>query len=364
MKIFSPGRINLIGEHTDYNNGFVLPAAIDKGITFSVQRTGNKGIYIQALDIDESMIFQEGGTLPPSLSWKTFMAGILLELENEGLDWNGLKVDFTSNLPIGSGMSSSAALGCGFIFALVKYLNHPMSRKAIAQLAQLVDHKYVGVRSGIMDQFASLHGKKGQAILLDCQSIEHQLIPFQPEDYTFLLVNTMVKHSLAESAYNDRRAACEKGASLLGANSLRTVNFEQLNENKAIFEEDTFVKCQYVLEENDRVKKACQALRADDFITFGQLMNASHEGLSQAYQVSCEELDFLAETAQNLTGVLGARMMGGGFGGCTINLVKTSELDLIKSTLISAYKAKFGIEAETYIANIAEGTYVMDTDCD
>lgn len=359
MRIFSPGRINLIGEHTDYNGGFVLPSAIDKGITFSVKETNQKGITVIALDLGESMSFTEKEGLPITLSWRTFMMGILLELKRQDFNWNGLEVSFSSNLPIGSGMSSSAALGCGFIFALVKYRDFSMSRIEIAQLAQLVDHKYVGVRSGIMDQFASLHGKSGHAILLDCHTLEHQLIPFQSEDYTFLLINTMVKHSLAESAYNDRRAACERGASLLSARSLREINLSQLEENKSLFDQDTYVKCRYVLEENNRVEAACTALKQGDFKIFGQLMNASHKGLTEDYKVSCEELDFLATAAQKMTGVLGARMMGGGFGGCTINLVEKKQLDHIATALTQQYEDTFGVKPENYKANIAQGTYII-----
>lgn len=351
----APGRINLIGEHTDYNEGFVMPAAIDSHITFAIAPNGTDHFNFYAVDYKEQASF-DLSTLKPGDGWINYLMGVVDGFSD--LRIRGVDCVFGSTIPVGAGLSSSAALCCGFGFALNELYSINLSRVEIAKIAQRSEHEFAGVRCGIMDQFASLHGKKNSALLLDCKSLEYETLPVLLGDYRIMLIDTKVKHSLASTAYNDRRASCEEGARLLGKSSLRDVTRTMLDENQDRLGEEVYVKCSFVVGEIARTLKAAEFLKSGDIQKFGALLYETHWGLSRSYDVSCEELDFLVDLAEEQRdSVIGARMMGGGFGGCTINLVHRSRVDFMRGYVHEKYFATFKKEPDFYLVNLADGVH-------
>ncbi len=360
--IKAPGRINLLGEHTDYNGGFVLPAAIDKAIYFQLSSRSDLKLIVEAVDLEESVEFDNINEPEIKLSsWSLHLVGVILEIKKLGFTFShGLNVTFGGDIPNGAGLSSSAAVESGFGFALNEVFNLKLSKLQIAEIAQLTEHNFVGVKCGVMDMYASVFSKENSVIKLDCKTLSHEYLPIQEGDYQFVLVNSAVKHNLAESAYNERRQQCESGVITLNEKFgdiafLRDANLDQLNEIKADISEVLYNRCKYVIEENNRVEAAVAILNNNDLEKFGNLMNQTHEGLSNLYEVSCSELDFLQKTALNIEGVIGSRMMGGGFGGCTLNLIKKVNLDNFVGVIKAAYEENFKIIPEVYIVKIGRG---------
>jgi galactokinase len=355
---FSPGRINLIGEHTDYNNGYVFPAAIDKGIVSAIQKNNNRICTVFAVDKNESFEFSLQNIQPLEKgNWKNYVLGVVSEtLKKHKLESN-FDIVFAGNIPSGAGLSSSAALENSIIFGLNELFNLKISKEEMIFISQKAEHNFVNVKCGIMDQYASMFGQDNAAILLDCRSLESLVFPIDFKGYEILLINSNVKHSLAESAYNDRRNVCEKIASILNVSSLREVTELQLNEIKNQISEGDFQKALYVIQENNRVLSASKALKENQINQFGQLLFDSHNGLQHQYEVSCKELDYLVEKAKENNGVIGARMMGGGFGGCTINILKKSTIDTFKKEIGFSYNEKFSQQCSFYSVNLSNGVY-------
>ena len=360
--IRSPGRINLIGEHTDYNEGFVLPAAIDKEITLALAANGTPyAVRLFATDMEASYEFDLREFSPSPRGWPNYLMGVVKVLQETGVDIPGFDCAFGGNIPIGAGLSSSAALECGIGFGLNELLGLGLDAPAIARIGQQAEHQFVGVKCGIMDQFANMHGKANHAIRLDCRSLSYQHFPLHLSDCLVVLCNTRVSHSLASSAYNTRREQCEAGVAVMqrhmpAIRSLRDADPALLAGCRSEMDPIVFQRCSYVIAENQRVNDACAHLEAGDLAAFGQQMYASHQGLQHEYEVSCPELDFLVDQTRALPGVLGARMMGGGFGGCTINLVARDAIEAFSQTITAAYTRQFDQAPEIYVANVAEGT--------
>jgi len=341
----SPGRVNLIGEHTDYNQGFVLPAAVDRGITMAIRPRSDRRFVLRALDLGRRLEGELKDLAPHAERWPNYLLGVLDQLHKAGHALGGFELVYGGDLPIGAGMSSSAALECGLAFSLNELFGLGLDRLTMAKLSQAAEHTFVGVKCGIMDQMASLLSQKDHVMMLDCQDLSCRFVPFRSPVKIFLC-DTQVGRALAESGYNQRRSQCEAGVALLRkyapqAQSLRDVSLALLDAHQADFEPVVYRRCRYVIEENLRVVAACAALERDDLPAFGRLMNQSHQGLSKAYEVSCPELDVLAEAAAAIPGVLGARMMGAGFGGCTINLVAVGQEEAFAQGMASAF-AKIG----------------------
>ncbi|MEQ8704567.1 MAG: galactokinase [Phaeodactylibacter sp.] len=358
------GRINIIGEHTDYNEGFVLPASINKYIYFAIAENGTNECHFHALDIDDSYQFSLNNIQRSEKGWANYLMGILDQLQQEDILLEGVDVVFGGNLPIGSGMSSSAALEAGFALGICSLFNLQKSRQELAQLAHRSSNNFLGVPSGIMDQFASLLGQRGHAIKLDCRSLQYEYVPLDLGEYELLLINTGVSHALANSAYKDRVRECHEGAAAVGrkykgVESLRDVSLAQLEDCRSDMTDIVFRRCQYVIEENERLHQALSLLTNGKMEELGALLLRTHEGLSKEYEVSCRELDFLVELAKDHKGVAGARMMGGGFGGCTLNLVKTeAREDFLKYAKKEYYRA-FSVQAEHYELEIVDGTDIV-----
>lgn len=355
----SPGRVNLIGEHTDYNGGFVFPGAIDKAIVAAICPTESDTIRVYSYDMKETEEFALDEK--PIRSWALYIYGVVTEILKRGHRLTGFDCVFGGDIPIGSGLSTSAALESTFAFALNDLFQLNLTKLDMAQIGQAAEHNAVGVRCGIMDQFASVFGEEGHLIRLDCRSLEYELVPFHPKNCRVVLLDTQVKHNLAASEYNIRRAECEEGVSTIRkkyaqVELLRDVTIEMLDEFKKELKESTYRRCAYVIRENMRLMEACEALHHEDYAAFGKQMYGSHEGLSKEYNVSCAESDFLVEVAAK-NGVLGARMMGGGFGGCTINLLEESLYDNFISNAISSYKEKFRKAPKIYDVKIGKGSH-------
>jgi galactokinase len=364
IKIKAPGRINILGEHTDYNNGFVMPSAIDKAIYFSIGKREDSKICISAIDLESYFEADDINNLTniPN-DWSNHLVGVILEIKKLGFSFDsGINVCFGGDIPNGAGLSSSAAVEAGIGFGLNEVFGFNLSLLQLAKIAQATEHNYVGVKCGIMDMYASLFSKKNHVIRLDCEKLEHDYIPADFEKHTFILVNSAVKHNLADTEYNVRRNQCQKGVEVLNKafgkiNTLRDADFEQLEQIKTAIDPITYNRCKYILDEKERVMFASEALINHDFEKLGQIMNQTHEGLSKMYEVSCVELDFLAEEALKIDGVLGSRMMGGGFGGCTLNLINKDAESEFKQKIEAAYQHKFGIIPEMYTANLSEGVH-------
>ncbi len=357
----SPGRINLIGEHTDYNGGFVFPGAVDKGIVAAIRLNGTDKVRAFALDLNESAEFGLNEEDKPAQSWACYIFGVCREIQKRGGVIGGFDTVFAGDVPLGAGMSSSAALESTFAFALNHLYNLGIEKFELARIGQSTEHNYCGVKCGIMDQFASVHGKAGHLMRLDCRSMEFSYFPFDPakHGYRLLLVNSCVKHELVGSPYNDRRASCERVAAVLGQEFLRGATMEQLEAIKDQISEEDYLRARYVIGEEQRVLDVCEALERDDYETVGERMYQTHWGMSKDYEVSCEELDFLATVAKEC-GVTGSRIMGGGFGGCTINLVKDELCDEFVKTVTVRFAEKYGHEPKIYPVIISDGSRILE----
>jgi galactokinase len=360
----APGRINLIGEHTDYNNGYVLPAAIDKAAYIGIQKRTDDVIHLYAIDMDEHFITSVQVLNKIAFHWSGYVLGIVDQLKKMGASITGFNAVLTCNVPIGGGMSSSAAVECATIFALNQLFQLQLQRLAMVKLAQQAENQFVGVKCGIMDMFASIMGKKNHVIQLDCSNLQHTYFPLALQNYKMVLFDTQVKHSLASGEYNIRRQQCETGVNALQQkfphiNSLRDVSIEMLD--------DAFIKqvglvvyhrCLYIVQEIARVAAACIDLQNNDLVSFGKKMYATHYGLSTMYQVSCTELDLLVNLAKSETTILGARMMGGGFGGCTINLIQQNAIDDIYERWAKKFEAQTGKQLKMYITTPQDGAKI------
>jgi galactokinase len=361
LMVRSPGRVNLIGEHTDYNNGFVLPAAINKAIYMAVARRDDDELHIVSLDLDRSYRGHLDHIVPSSLHWPDYILGVIQQLQIMGYPIGGFNCVFGGDIPLGAGMSSSAALECATAFALNELFGLQLDALAMVRLSQRAENVFVGVQCGIMDQFASMFGKKNHVMRLDCQSLDFAYVPFSTEGIRIVLMDSNVKHSLASTEYNTRRQQCEAGVKLINAHhpyvhSLRDVTHAMLSEYVAPVDLLINQRCEYVIEENARLLAATEDLQKGDITAFGRKMFASHEGLSEKYEVSCPQLDFLVEQVKGYSGVIGARMMGGGFGGCTINLVKEEAVSDVVAQITPVYQNAMNLELKVYIGQIEDGT--------
>ncbi|HEY8967584.1 MAG TPA: galactokinase [Puia sp.] len=362
--IRSPGRVNLIGEHTDYNNGFVMPAAINKAIYMAVSPRKDNLIHIVSLDLGLSYLGDTNKVVPSSLHWPDYILGVIQQIQARGYHVGGFNCVFGGDIPLGAGMSSSAALECATAFSLNELFGLKMDPLTMVKLAQKAENEFVGVQCGIMDQFASMFGRKNHVIQLDCQSLEYKYAPFNTDGIRIVLLDTNVKHSLASSEYNTRRQQCEAGVALIQAHhpqvrSLRDATLEMLDKYVAPVDELVYRRCQYVVEENLRLLAASEDLENGNIEAFGQKMFATHDGLSRKYEVSCPEADFLVEQVKGRPGVIGARMMGGGFGGCTINLVREEAIDGLIADLTPTYAKAMNKELKVYIGQIENGTSLI-----
>ena len=360
----SPGRINIIGEHTDYNGGFVFPGAIDKGIMCEIRPNGTNKVQAYSIDLKDRVEFDINDEKGPKASWARYIYGIVQEMKKLGVDVKGFNTAFAGDVPLGAGLSSSAALESCYAFALNDLFgDNKVSKWDLVLAGQATEHNYCGVNCGIMDQFASVFGKEGKLMRLDCRSREFEYFPFEPKGYKLVLVDSVVKHELASSAYNDRRKSCENVVTKLKEKypektieTLRDADWDMLQSVKDEVSDEDMSRAVYVLGEKDRVLAVCDALNAGDYETVGKKMYETHHGLSKDYEVSCEELDFLNDIAKE-NGVTGSRIMGGGFGGCTINLVKDELYDKFIADVKEKYKAKYGKEPKIYNVVISEGSH-------
>tara|TARA_B110000503_G_scaffold122934_1_gene188061 strand:- start:2111 stop:3262 length:1152 start_codon:yes stop_codon:yes gene_type:complete len=358
--IFSPGRINIIGEHTDYNDGFVFPAAVNKGIVTALQKSKSNSSTAYAIDKNEVFEFSLNNIQPlPQGDWQNYILGVVAEIQKKGITIGNFNIAFGGTIPSGAGMSSSAALENSVVFGLNEVFELGLAKQEMIFISQHAEHNYVGVKCGIMDQYASMFGIKNNALLLDCRTVESKAFEIDFKDYELILINTNVKHSLSDSAYNDRRTVCEKVAKLLNIKALRDATENDLERiNDKITSED-FQKVLYVIQENNRVLLASEAILQGDLVTLGELLYASHNGLQNQYKVSCEELDFLVDQSKSNSNILGARMMGGGFGGCTINLIAKSATTAYKTLITKAYKNKFNKDCSIYPIELSKGTHLI-----
>jgi galactokinase len=355
----SPGRINLIGEHTDYNGGFVFPGAIDKGMVAELKTNGTNKVRAYSIDMKDYVEFGLNEEDAPRTSWARYIFGVCREIIKRGGKIAGFNTAFAGDVPLGAGMSSSAALESTYAYALNDMFNLGIDKFELAKIGQATEHNYCGVMCGIMDQFASIFGKKGSLIRLDCRSLEYEYYPFDPKGYKLVLLDTLVKHELASSAYNKRRQSCENVARAIGVEFLRDASLEQLKSVKDKVSEEDYMRAEYVIEEIQRVLDVCEALGTGDYETVGKKMYETHCGMSNLYEVSCVELDYLNAIAKE-QGVTGSRVMGGGFGGCTINLVKDELYDSFIEKAKEGYKDKFGKYPKVYDAVISDGARRID----
>ena len=355
----SPGRINLIGEHTDYNGGFVFPGAIDSGIYACIRLNGTDKVRAYSIDKEDYREFGMNEEDNPQIHWANYIFGVCREIIKRGYKLEGFDTVFYGNVPIGAGMSSSAALESTFAFALNELLNLGIDKFELARIGQATEHNYVGVKCGIMDQFASLFGKAGHLMRLNCATMEFEYFPFNPKGYKVVLLDTVVKHELASSAYNRRRESCENACAHIAAKHpevkyLSDATMEMLNEVKNEIPAEDYMRAKYVIGEKQRVLDVCDALEKGDYETVGERMYGTHYGMSKLYEVSCEELDFLNDIAKEC-GVTGSRVMGGGFGGCTINLVKEGLYEAFIATAKEKFADKYGHEPKVYDVVISDG---------
>ncbi|WP_044208905.1 galactokinase [Flammeovirga sp. OC4] len=361
----APGRVNIIGEHTDYNDGFVLPASIDKEMVFALALNGTDTVNAYALDLEESGSF-ELSNIVPSEGWINYIKGVVAETAVKGLEPKGFDVVFAGDVPLGAGMSSSAALECALATGLNKLFEGDLSKLDIVLASQMSEHNYAGVKCGIMDQFASTFGQANKVIKLDCRTKEYEYHNLDITGHKLVLCNTNVTHSLASSEYNTRREQCEAGVEVIKETypeiiNLRDVSVEMMHEFEGKMDPVIYDRCSYVVEENDRLTKACEFMDNGDLVNLGKMIYGSHEGLSKKYAVSCPELDFLVEQTLEDDNVLGARMMGGGFGGCTINLVKEEAVDAFVERMTKAYKEGMGKDLSAYVVVIGDGARVEES---
>ena len=356
----SAGRINLIGEHTDYNGGFVFPGAIDKYIMTAININGTDKVRLYSVDMNQYTEFGLREEDKPAEQWACYVFGVCREVIKRGFEVKGFDAVFAGNVPLGAGLSSSAALESCFAYALNDLFNdNKISIFELALIGQSTEHNYCGVNCGIMDQFASVFGKKDCLMRLDCRSLEFKYFPFKPVGYKLVLVNSQVKHELVDSPYNKRRESCERVAKTLGVETLRDADMSMLEAAKAQISDEDYKRAVYVIGEKQRVLDVCEALEKGDYETVGQRMYETHHGLSKDYEVSCEELDFLNDVAKEC-GVTGSRIMGGGFGGCTINLVKEEHYDTFVQTAKTKFNEKYGIEPIIIDVVISDGAHKVE----
>lgn len=381
LVVQSPGRINLIGEHTDYNNGFVLPAAIDKCVQVAIAKRTDGTIHMHAIDLQESVIVPVIAMQPHATSWVNYIIGVVVQVQKYNTSKSGsnasheidkgFDICIQGDIPIGAGLSSSAAVECAVIFALNEMYQLGLTKMQMALMTQQSEHEFAGVKCGIMDMFASLHGKSNQVILLDCGSLQHSYYPLDLKDYQIILFDTQIKHALASSEYNTRRMECEQGVGVLqqkypSIKTLRDASKQQVeqclapknNDAKNAISDKVYQRCKYVVDEIERVQLAVKDLLAGDIKAFGQKMYETHEGLSKLYEVSCRELDILVNAVKDNPHVLGARMMGGGFGGCTINIIKKSEVQVIIHQVAEVYAQQTAHTLKVHQVKIAQGTHI------
>lgn len=363
LMVKSPGRINLIGEHTDYNNGFVLPASIDKYIYVAIQKRDDDEIHLYSNEFKELATATLQILTTPGMQWPVYILGVVDQLQKNKYTITGFDLVVDGDVPIGAGMSSSAAVECATIFALNQLFGLEILKMEMVKMAQLAEHEFAGVKCGIMDQFVSMFGKEGMVINLDCETLKYEYVPIDLSGLTVLLFDSGVKHSLASSEYNVRRQQCEAGVAMVQkgeahVKSLRNVTMPMLE--KYVNDELIFKRCKYVVEEIERLQIACEDLKNGAMQAFGKKMFATHEGLKYLYEVSCTELDVLVDAVKNNENVLGARLMGGGFGGCTINLVKEAAAEEIIKQTTEKYKQQTGRDLTTYRVAIKNGTAVLD----
>ena len=355
----SPGRINLIGEHTDYNGGFVFPGAIDKGMVAELKLNGSNKVRAYSIDLKDYVEFGFNEEDAPHTSWARYIFGVCREIIKRGGKLEGFNTAFSGDVPLGAGMSSSAALESTYAFALNDMFDLGIDKFELAKIGQATEHNYCGVKCGIMDQFASIFGKAGNLIRLDCRSMEYKYFPFNPKGFRLCLLDTLVKHELASSAYNRRRESCERVVAALAkkypeVKLLRDASMDMLKEVKNDVSSEDYMRAEYVIEEIQRLLDACDALEKNDYVTVGEKMYGTHHGMSKLYEVSCEELDFLNDVAKRC-GVTGSRVMGGGFGGCTINLVKDELYEDFIAEAFKSFSDKFGRKPKLYEVKISDG---------
>jgi galactokinase len=365
LMVRSPGRVNVIGEHTDYNNGFVLPAAIDKAIYIGLSKRDDDKIVLYSEEFKEEERSTVPGVAISQKHWANYILGVVDQLNKRGHKISGFNLNIDGDVPVGAGLSSSAAVECATAFALIKTFGLDIDRLEMVKIAQKAEHTFPGVMCGIMDMFASTFGKKGHVIKLDCRSLAYEYVPFQIEGYKILLLNTNVKHSLSSSEYNTRRQECAEGVRLLQeggekVDSLRDATLPMLEKHVKPKSETVFRRCKFVVEENSRLLAACDALKAGDWKTLGEKMHGSHEGLRHEYEVSCKELDFLVDAVRGNKDVMGARMTGGGFGGCTLNIVKEEAIEPLVADLSRRYEEATSLQLTPYIASPDNGTSLAE----
>lgn len=359
--VLSPGRINIIGEHIDYNDGYVLPAAIDRIICFAFAKNNSEKSKIVAIDLNEE--FEVDLTATISLSkvvWTNYILGVMKQMQDNGFSFDGFNCVFSSNIPVGSGLSSSAALECGMIFGIKELFDLSIRKVDIALMGQSAEH-WVGINCGIMDQFSSVMGLENKVLKIDCKTLEYEYHNADFNDYSLILFDSNVSHSLFTSAYNTRRQECEEGLLIIKSNFPKITSFRDCTESQVLglkdkMTQNVFDRCLFVVKEIHRVALACEALDNGNIEALGKLLFETHEGLSKEYLVSCDELDFIVDTLKKEKAVIGSRLMGGGFGGCTINLIKKGEEEAIKSKLTKLYKEAFDIDMKIYDVKIGNGT--------
>jgi galactokinase len=363
MIVKSPGRINIIGEHTDYNDGFVLPAAIDKAAYLAISLRDDDEIHLMADDLNEKFTSSINELKPVrDISWPNYILGAVAQFQKKGIALKGFNAVLASDVPIGAGLSSSAAVECATIFALNELLHTQLSKIEMVKMAQLAEHEYPGVMCGIMDQFASMMGKRDHVIKLDCRSLQYDYVPFKLDGIKILLLDTNVKHSLASSEYNTRRKECAQAVAWIqeyepNVQSLRDVSEAMLY--KYVLPKDKLIdrRARFIVQEIDRLLKACEDLQQGDILALGKKMFETHDGLSKMYDVSCDELDYLVNFVRKNNAVIGARMMGGGFGGCTINLVKEQAVESLVQEISAEYLEHSGKKLSFYVVSISDGTH-------
>jgi len=366
VTVFAPGRINLLGEHIDYNDGVMLPTAIDLGLYLIGNRRNDRVVYLYASAFDESFSLNTTKHVEKcEVPWANYIIGVIAQFQKRNIDVPGFNLAFDGDLPIGAGLSSSAALECAVVTFINQITNANINKIDLLKMAQKSEHEFAGVQCGIMDQFASMMSKKDHLILLDSVTLDFEYLKMDLGDFCFVLINSNVEHSLMSSEYNLRRKECEQVLSKFKTNNRLVVNFrdctlQMLKEIKNDMEPALYKRAKYVIEEMHRVKRAIKALNSNDLTRLGEIMYETHLGLSEDYEVSCKELDFLCGFTLEIESVLGARMMGGGFGGCTLNLIRKDSVDLITNEISIAYKNKFKIEPTIIPVNLGSGASIIE----